>query len=147
MKLFRMMKSARWLDPKPFPGEEFRQCAQTARKTYFVSNFGRVRANLTKIRTYNLRDGGYSTNAPEKTYDTYLKVSISRMSPQYVHRLVYAAFVGNIPDGHEINHINMLKFDNRLSNLECVTRQQNAAWTRGMLEVKWATIKYLIQHA
>lgn len=29
----------------------------------------------------------------------------------YVHRLVYEAFIGEIPDGYEIDHINSIKTD------------------------------------
>ena len=43
----------------------------------------------------------------------------------YVHRLVYTTFVGVIPDGSQINHINHNKSDNRLENLEVVTASEN----------------------
>ena len=43
----------------------------------------------------------------------------------YVHRTVYELFVGAIPKGLEINHINGKKSDNRDTNLELVTRSQN----------------------
>ena len=43
----------------------------------------------------------------------------------YVHRLVYELFVGMIPKGLEINHINGKKSDNKDTNLELVTRSQN----------------------
>ena len=42
-----------------------------------------------------------------------------------VHRLVTQAFLGPEPDKHEVNHINGNRGDNRLENLEYVTRQQN----------------------
>jgi DNA-binding NarL/FixJ family response regulator len=41
------------------------------------------------------------------------------------HRLVYLALVGPIPPGHEINHKNGIKDDNRPENLEIVTRSGN----------------------
>lgn len=44
---------------------------------------------------------------------------------RYVHRLVWIAFNGEIPDGYEINHINHDKSDNRLKNLELVTHSDN----------------------
>ena len=42
-----------------------------------------------------------------------------------VHRLVYETFVGEIPNGYEIDHINTIRDDNRLENLRCVTRFEN----------------------
>lgn len=42
-----------------------------------------------------------------------------------VHRLVFMAFCGPIPDGQEINHINGNKKDNRIENLEAVEPQEN----------------------
>lgn len=42
-----------------------------------------------------------------------------------VHRLVVAAFIGPIPPKMEVNHKNGNKKDNRVENLEIVTRQCN----------------------
>ena len=42
-----------------------------------------------------------------------------------VHRLVFETFKGEIPEGNEIDHINTVKNDNRLSNLRCVTHKEN----------------------
>ena len=42
-----------------------------------------------------------------------------------VHRLVWEAFRGPIPDGYEIDHINTVRDDNRLVNLRCVTPKEN----------------------
>ena len=41
------------------------------------------------------------------------------------HRLVWEAVHGPVPEGYEINHINGIKNDNRLANLELVTHQEN----------------------
>ena len=43
-----------------------------------------------------------------------------------VHRLVYETFVGKIPKGLEINHIDGNKRNNRLSNLELCTSRENS---------------------
>lgn len=42
-----------------------------------------------------------------------------------VHRLITAAFLGACPDGLQVNHKNLNKLDNRLSNLEYCTAKEN----------------------
>ncbi|MBQ1572768.1 MAG: HNH endonuclease [Clostridiales bacterium] len=44
------------------------------------------------------------------------------------HRLVYETFVEKIPDGLQINHIDENKQNNRLDNLEVVTRSENVRY-------------------
>ena len=44
----------------------------------------------------------------------------------YVHRLVYETFVGPIPKGMVIDHINADREDNSVVNLRCVTYKENA---------------------
>lgn len=43
----------------------------------------------------------------------------------YVHRLIYEAFKGPIPEGMEIDHINSIRTDNRPDNLRVVTHKEN----------------------
>lgn len=51
-----------------------------------------------------------------------------------VHRLMWEAFNGRIPDGMQINHINGDKRDNRLENLELCTPQENHLHMRHILK-------------
>ena len=44
---------------------------------------------------------------------------------QYVHRLVYTHFVGEIPEGKEIDHIDGNPRNNTLSNLQLLSRRDN----------------------
>ena len=43
----------------------------------------------------------------------------------FAHRLIWEAVNGPIPDDLEINHINGVKHDNRIANLELTTRSGN----------------------
>jgi hypothetical protein len=43
----------------------------------------------------------------------------------YVHRLVAFAFMGYAKEGIQVNHKNGIKTDNRISNLEYMTHEQN----------------------
>lgn len=84
---------------------------------YEVSRDGRVRNVVTGkiLKTVVTRRG-------------YGRVGLhSDQGPTHtlVHRLVYEAWVGPIPDGTEINHIDGNKLNNISSNLEAVTRAAN----------------------
>lgn len=48
-----------------------------------------------------------------------------RVGDKLVHRLVWEHVHGPIPEGMVINHINGVKTDNRIENLECVTEGEN----------------------
>lgn len=77
---------------------------------------------------YTVYDNGdifshYSNRLLKKTYSSangYLICGIG-----YIHRIVAACFIGSIPVGYEVNHINGIKTDNRASNLEIVTKSEN----------------------
>lgn len=49
------------------------------------------------------------------------------------HRVVWLAEHGHIEDGHEINHRNRKRDDNRIINLEPVTRSQNILHASGSM--------------
>ena len=45
--------------------------------------------------------------------------------PRFLHRAIWETFVGPVPDGYEIDHINGDRLDNRLGNLRCVKHSEN----------------------
>lgn len=49
-----------------------------------------------------------------------------------VHRLVVEAFIGPIPEGYEVNHIDAQRTNNVPTNLELVTRTENMAHCRSL---------------
>ena len=55
---------------------------------------------------------------------TYLTAQLNGESKR-VHRLVWITFVGQIPDGYEINHKDGVKSNNNLTNLELATHKEN----------------------
>lgn len=42
-----------------------------------------------------------------------------------VHKLIMLAFIGECPDGHEVDHINHIRDDNRLENLRYLPILEN----------------------
>lgn len=57
----------------------------------------------------------------------YLTIGVSKpkICMISVHRLVWETFVGEIPEGYEIDHINTVRDDNRIENLRCITHKDN----------------------
>jgi len=103
---------------------------------YQVSDQGRVFAKKREI--FIKKKGGakysYFKNPHELSYSKsnsgYLFVALYGVSSKkranrYVHRLVAAAFIENPDTKETVNHKSGLKSDNRSTNLEWNTRQEN----------------------
>lgn len=62
----------------------------------------------------------------QKTVDGYIRIKLPRQSIySVIHRLVWQYFNGPIPKGLQINHIDGNKLNNKLSNLELISQEQN----------------------
>lgn len=92
---------------------------------YQVSNLGRVKSlgnNKTKkekiLKSLVDKDG----------YQRVILCKNGYIKNYFVHRLEYEAFYGEIPDGMQVNHINEIKSDNRLENLNLMTPKENMNW-------------------
>lgn len=93
---------------------------------YQVSNLGTVislertkyKNQYVKSKTKSINDNGYG-------YKTVNLWKDNKGKTFYVHRLIVEAFIGEIPKDMQVNHINGVKSDNFLSNLEIVTRSEN----------------------
>src|SRR5688572_5559130 len=80
---------------------------------YSVSNYGRVRREIPVHRHLK----------PVATVYGYTVVSLSwygLRQTHKIHRLVTAAFLGPCPDNMEVNHMDRVKSNNNLSNLEYI---------------------------
>ena len=84
---------------------------------YLVSSHGRVYS--TKSRKF------IKFSSDRKGYLLFTQSLGSHKEYIRVHRLVALLFLGNIPNGYEVNHRNENKADNNVLNLEIVTRLDN----------------------
>ena len=88
---------------------------------YEVSDYGAIRS-LYGGKVKYLRNAKLQTG--------YCQITLCRDGKPKkfkVHRLVWECFVGTIPEGYEIDHVNTIRDDNRLANLRIVTRKGNMA--------------------
>lgn len=103
-----------------------------ANDAYFMEllQTGRIRVDTETGIVYSLLATGKPKPVGAKQSAGYLQMSAgpSRQERHYIllHRLVWLAVHGSIPDGQQINHKNGDKRDNRIENLEVVTRGENA---------------------
>ena len=89
---------------------------------YQASNLGRIKSLK---RPYGLKEKILKLQI--NSYG-YYRVALCKNSIQksyYVHRLVFEAFNGQIPENMQVNHINEVKTDNRLENLNLMTHKEN----------------------
>lgn len=98
---------------------------------YQVSNLGRIRSLDRVVRRKDGRHQSYAGRILSPFHGTsnrYYQVQLSKDgSPKkmLVHRIVAAAFIHEIPDGYEVNHIDGDVQNNAACNLAIVLHQQN----------------------
>jgi hypothetical protein len=106
-----------WKDIKGFEG------------SYQISNMGNVRSLDREVKSkvgYRKIKGMYLKFLIDK--DGYHSVNLKKKQLSYklrVHRLVCDAFIENIDNKPQVNHINGIKNDNRLINLEWASLSEN----------------------
>ena len=97
---------------------------------YQASNLGRVKS----LERFRKGKNGFLASVKEKILKTLMlnsgyyqvrlyKNSIGKM--YLIHRLIWETFNGQIPEGYELNHLDEIPSNNRLSNLSLVTHKEN----------------------
>ncbi|WP_410973951.1 NUMOD4 domain-containing protein [Bacillus pacificus] len=108
-------------------------------QSYQVSNFGTVKS-IDRITPHghNRRGKILKPTSNKDGYKLVILCNEGKTKSYTVHRLVALAFIEN-PEGKEqINHINGLKDDNKVENLEWVTQSENQkhAFGKGLNKAK-----------
>lgn len=98
---------------------------------YFISSLGRVKStkqwngSSERILKQGISKKGYSVVVLSKNNNTKTFL---------VHRLVAFAFIPNPQNFNQINHINEIKTDNRVENLEWCTNSYNMSYGSRLLK-------------
>ncbi len=119
---FRKQHGAERPKYQPLPGEEWRPVEWTG-GAYEVSNLGRLRSvrGTGAGRWYRLRKTRIDSNG----YPSVVLGPCTGRRTCRIHCLVAAAFLGPRPKGHDVNHKDANKTNNRADNLEYVTELEN----------------------
>lgn len=96
-------------------GEEWRRVIP-ADLTYWVSNLGRGKRPDGRLMPLHVNRLGY--------VQVFINRGGIRKQPT-IHKLIAEAFIGPTPPGHEVNHKDGNKQNNRLDNLEYLTHREN----------------------
>ena len=100
---------------------------------YQASNLGRIKSLFRIVYTARRRIYVFDSRILKQKTDAYgysvVNLSVDGVAKtRKVHRLVWSAFNGDIPKGMVINHINEIKTDNNLENLNLMSVKENNCW-------------------
>jgi hypothetical protein len=91
---------------------------------YQVSNLGRIKS-LPKMVSGNHYRGERIIGSSSGFYNRVCLYKNNKAKSIRIHRLVAKAFIPNLENKPEINHVNGNRLDNRVENLEWATPKEN----------------------
>lgn len=107
---------------------------------YFISDEGKVYCNLGKGNRRNGKIVDLYEIKPRLTKNGYARVYMRRdfdgkRVDKYIHRIVAETYIPNPDSKRYVNHINFIRNDNRISNLEWVTAKKNTDITENATHI------------
>jgi len=112
--------------------EEWKDCKYTSKGIetdftglYKVSNFGRVKTLGNGTSNYSKRVKIMSQRISTWQYPSLVLMKNNKGTCVLIHRLMMQNFIPNPKNKRVVNHINNIKTDNRLYNLEWATDSEN----------------------
>lgn len=117
------MKNEIWKEIKGYEG------------IYSISSFGNVKRHERSVPSKNasrmvLKEKLLKIHTNHRGY-SYVVFGVNNKSQNYsIHRLIAEYFIPNPENKEQVNHINGIKSDNRIENLEWATRKENMVHAR-----------------
>ena len=97
---------------------------------YFDYRDGHLYAKAPRARiSVGRKLGGYNNCG-------YIQLGFAN-KVRLAHRIIWIMHYGDIPDGHEIDHVNFVRDDNRIENLQLLSRAENIARSVGRKRKKY----------
>lgn len=144
--------SERWFDLTPLKNEIWRD-VKDYEGLYQVSNYGRVKSlekeRWNRFAYISIPNHILKARIDKKGYISYILYKNGIKKSYKGHRLTINAFVNNINNKPQINHIDGNKLNNKLNNLEYNTQTENInhALVNGLIKGKKKRLKYNKQNA
>lgn len=110
---------------------------------YQVSSFGRVKSlsrdSFNGKTFFKTKEKILSTCTRGKGYEEIVLRKKGKRKCYTIHQLVAMTFLNHVPCGQKlvVDHINDIKTDNRLENLQVITQRENAFKTQGKYSSKY----------
>lgn len=122
-------------------GGEFKQIPIKGLENYYCNKIGHIYSNSKKK--------GLLTSRKDK--DGYLIITFAcnkKRLDMKIHRVVALTFIGPCPKNFVCNHINAIKDDNRVENLEWISQKENYHHSKNIINndyynpLKWTGEKH-----